>query len=528
MRTLLLPVTPEYEEEALDSAQKELERLGVNVADHAGAVALERERWRDTGGISDELAGVIAAYVAAGDPALGDLLADKYFALYDILRDRHLLDHDESAAFLSHARLIAHLAETHQMSAAQIERVLRARDSRVDFAWRAVQRILGQLGLKPALDGERVQELFERDRELEKAAFADADVGTCAWMLGEVGERLAFPEDLEQLALTLYPPDGAPFGPYLQILHFLTSIAEFYDHPLSVLYEFSPRGTVAGWLFDQYPSALTGAGNPILNNAKGFDQLTPAWAASREDRLEQARALVALVTGLESMGFSARQELAGWLRRWFVRLIRLTQPLTVRLPDSFTAKQIDRILKILARGETNTQGIIEQRIVDAITSAVHPEPTWRGRGLKDSVNASNVSRGKLGDCDFQDAAARRVVAWEAHGGSLSEVYVEGHKRTLRRSLELRRVEFEGIADLGEWTVEVVFVGHELNANLPTRYDEGGVAVEIRFEDYAGLIGASPSPADLVEPFAEYVNAVLNKKRTPQYVRERLLDLAGAA
>jgi len=527
MRTLLLPIAPECEEDALDGAAQELARLGFDAADFADAVSLEREKWRDTGDVSDDLAGVIASYVAAGDPDLGELLSETYFALYEILRDRHLLEHDEAAAFLSHARLIAHLAEAEQMSAAQIERVLRARDARVDFAWRAVQRILGQMALKPSLDGDRVEELFERDRELEKSVFADADVETCAEMLGDVADRLGFPGDLEELALTLYPPDGAAFGPYLQILHFLATIAEFYDHALSILYEFSPRGQVAGWLFDQYPPALTGAGNPVLNNAKGFDQLTPAWAASREDRLDQARALVALVTGLESMGFAARQELAGWLRRWLVRLIRLTEPLTVLLPDRFSTRQVQRILDSIAAGETNTQGIIEQRVVDAITSVLYPEPQWRGRGLKDSVNASNVSRRKLGDCDFQDAAGRKAVAWEAHGGGLSEVYVEGHRRTLRRSLELRREEFEGIADLSDWDVEVVFVAHDLLAHLPVRYGESGVAVEIRAEEYADLISRGPSASKLVDPFAEYVNDVLNAKRTPQYVRERLLDMAGS-
>jgi hypothetical protein len=528
MRTMLLPIAAECEDGALGRAAQEMSRLGVKADDHAAWISLEREKWRDGGEPTQELEGVTAAYLATGDSDLSDVLADAYFDLYELLRGRYLLSHDEACAFLSYARLIAHLAEAEEMSSAQIERVLRARDERVDFSWRAVQRILGQLGLKPALDGELVQELFALDQELEKATFADADIETCAMMLGETAERLGFPVDLEDLAKRLYWPDGTTFGPYLQILHFLCSIAEFYDHALSVLYEFTPRGAVAGWLFDQYPSALTGAGNPVLNNAKGSDQLTSAWAASREDRLDEARALVALISGLESMGFSARRELASWLRRWLVRLIRLTEPLAVLLPNEFSPKQIERILDGIATTETNTQGIIEQRVVDALTSESYPEPAWRARGLGDSVNASNVSRRKLGDCDFQNAEARRVIAWEAHAGRLTEVYVEGHERTLGRLLRLRREEFEGIADPSEWAVEVVFVGHDLQANLPTSYTEEEIAIEITYQDYTELRDAAPEPEELVDAFSKHVNAVLNQKRTPTFVRERLRDLAGPA
>ena len=81
---------------------------------------------------------------------------------------------------------------------------------------------------------------------------------------------------------------------------------------------------------------------------------------------------------------------------------------------------------------------------------------WRSHGLGDSVNASNVSRRKLGDCEFQNAsAADGSMAYEAHAGNLSQVYVDGHAQTLRRVLPLRIEEWERIAGVQEWNIEII-------------------------------------------------------------------------
>jgi hypothetical protein len=520
---MLLPVAPGNEEDAVEAAAFELSRLSVDPADHATWLRVECDQWRDDGEPGDDLTNVTAVYLETGDPERGNELAGHYFGLHRQLREQGF-SHDDAAAFLSHARLMAHLAERERMSSAQIARALSARDERVQFSWRAVRGVLRALHMAPRLDQDAVEQLYERDVELEQVVFADADLVTCATMLEDAAARLGFPQAVAPIALTLYGPDGRTFGPYLQLLHFLCVVAEFYDHAISTLYEFAPRGNVARWLFDKYPASLTSSGNPALNNAKGLDQLTQNWAASRKSgEAEQARALVALVSGMESMGFVARQELAGWLRRWLIRLIRLAKPLTRPLPLSLSTAQGSRLLDEVAAGETNTKGIIEQRVVDALSSCIHGSD-WRSRGLGDPVNASNVSRRKLGDCDYQNAQAREIVAYEAHAGRLTDVYLKEHRRTLHKMLVLRREELEGVSDPSEWEIRVIFVAHDLDADLPCRYEEDGIGVLIEHQSFADLARSVRESDLLGEALDRHIIVPLSEKRTPAQARECLLAL----
>jgi hypothetical protein len=312
------------------------------------------------------------------------------------------------------------------------------------------------------------------------------------------------------------------------MLHYQCVIAEFFDHAVTVLYEFAPRGAVAEWLFAQYPGDLSGAGNPFLNNAKSVDRLDAAWARSkdRQGLLSPASALFEIVAGLEVMGFAARQELSGWLRRWLLRVIRLTRPLAREVPDLPTAEAVAALLDAAAADETRTAGIIEQRLVDAVALTRHLEHHgWRSHGVGDSVNASNVSRRKLGDCEFQNASERKVVAYEAHAGNLSQVYVDGHAQTLRRVLPWRIEEWERIADLEDWEVEVVFVSHSFSC-LPTDLEIEGLHVAVQFVQYSDFIADAPTPGEMTDLFATHVNARLNERRTPQRVRDTYLALTG--
>jgi hypothetical protein len=502
---------------------------GIAVADQAEFIRLELNRTKAGHGIHTGLSRLIDAALHAGDLEWGPRLASKYDELHEtVLQERHLMSFDEASAFLSHARLIAQLARDESMSAAQIATILSARDRRVDFSWQAVQDVLGRLGLRRTLNLAEVQALFQRDAELEERYFADADFGDAASIVGRVGRDFGFEEDLESLLTRLFPPDsdGPRHGPYLQMLHYQCVIAEFFDHAVTVLYEFAPRGAVAEWVFAQYPGDLSGAGNPFLNNAKSVDRLDAAWARSkdRQGLLSPASALFEIVAGLEVLGFAARQELAGWVRRWLLRVVRLTRPLAREVPALPTPKAVAALLEAVAADETRTAGIIEQRLVDAVALTRHADADgWRSHGVGDSVNASNVSRRKLGDCEFQNAAARKVVAYEAHAGNLSQVYVDGHAQTLRRVLPMRIEEWERIADLDEWDVAVVFVAHSFSC-LPMDIEIEGVHVAVQFVQYNDFLADVPAPADMTSLFANYVNARLNARQTPQRVRDTYIEL----
>ena len=463
----------------------------------------------------------------ARDPAT---LAPTYHTLHARLIAQGGLPFNKALAFLSHARLADELATKEQMSAAQISRVLSSRDSRVEFSWQVVEMMLAALGIQPSLDLNDVMSIFEQDKERESLVFADADEATVAEMVGRAASELGFPGDLQDLLMQLAPTNEEPIGPYLQILHWAAMIAEFYDHPISWPYEFNPRGDVANWLFRQYPGRLAPAGNPILNNAKSIDRLDEVWARTRGRSgagALKALPLARILLGAKSMGFHNRRGLAEWLRLWLARMIRLYSDTERWLPDAATETAVSRVLDAVIAAGTSTAGVVEQRIVDAIVVLDHPTAGgWHQRGLGESVNASNLSAKKFGDCEFLHVADHKIRAYEAHGGTLTTLYVDAHIQSLGRVLEYRRDDLAAIADLADWDIEITFVAQALDAGLPTHRDVGGVRFKLSYRTFADIRPAA-TPA-LVDSFSQHVHSPLNEPRTPQIVRDRYAALAGVA
>jgi len=526
MRWLLLPVPVDGEEEAVAAAEEKLLWSGVEAADAPTWIGMELQEWRRSGKPSGDLVAIASAYIEAGGDDLGPALGKAYFRLHARLAGRPLMDHDAASAVLSHARLMALLVSEENLSAAQVAKLVAARDSRAPITWSHVELVLNELGLAPDLSLAEVEEVYATDEALEVDTLADADELTCAEMVAAAGRRLGFPGDLLELLRTLLPAGAAANGPYLQILHFQCMIAEHYDHALRVLYEFNPRGQTALWLFGQYPPAMEVAGNPFLNNAKSVDELSREWAQSKKPaQIRQAHALVGAIHGLDSMGYAARRELAAWLRRLLVRRIRLARGAEVELPEQLSASQATSLLAAIAAGETATRGILEQRVVDAVASLRHPTPEWIPRGLLDSVNATNVSRRKCGDCDFQNTEALRVTAYEAHAGKLTDLYVRGHLRTLEAVLRRRIQEWEENvgADL-EWEVDVVFVAHELDLPELTEMTVEGVKVSLEAITYESFLAdLDGAEAAVLEAVNQYVRDPLAAPRTPDSIRSVFLD-----
>lgn len=528
VRSMLLPIPTGREEQAGTSLELMLTRLKVSASDYRAWVGLEVAKWKELGHPGSDLSRLIQDILDASTDGLVPLqrLSSSYLALHQRLADPpHGLSHDEATALLSHCQLIASLAAEDRMSASQIAAMLSARHSSLNVSWKAVQTILERLGLKPSLDMSEVQTLWEEDTIREPSDFADADVVACASIMDAVGMQLGFPSPLDRWLLTLYTPEGQKNGPFLQMLHFQCIIVEFFDHPPTWLYEFAPRGNVALWVFSQYPSYMEIAGNPVLNNAKATPRADLGWAMNRDDALVVgATALARVLLGMEEMGHAARRELAGWLRRWLLRMIRLSESLSgdeVAVDTPGMDEAVTFLLNV-GRQPTSTAGIIEQRVVDAGSRLRHPRGHWQGRGLGDSVNASNISRRKLGDCDFQHLSDRRVVAYEAHGGTLTEVYLLEHLRTLRRVLELRRQEW----DDQPWQVQVIFVAHGCTASLPQSAQIEDVRVDFNWIRFNEFCGGMEEHEGLLEALLEYIVAPLNQPRTPVQVRAKYRELTG--
>lgn len=281
----------------------------------------------------------------------------------------------------------------------------------------------------------------------------------------------------------------------------------------------------AGHLFNLYPDSMTRAANPFLNNAKSVGQVNFPWAAAKKNQeFPGAAALFSILDGLDEMGYAARQELALWIRCYIHRYMVEAEPLDVPLPESIPTDACFNLLSNIAVRNTATRGIIEQRVVDSLTSLIHLESNgWKSRGIGDSVNASNLSKKKLGDCDFQNAIENKVVAYEAHGGALTQTYLDEHLRTLPKVAKPRIEEWSTFSSSADWEVEIVFVAHSFDAEQPSNFEIEGVNFSIMFITYSDLICSLDK-----ERFHEVVNthvlSPLGEKNTPSSVRQALLDL----
>ncbi|TFV44851.1 hypothetical protein [Blastococcus sp. TF02A-35] len=532
IRSLLLPIDPAREEDAADAVRRHLVGTGLPEADHPVYVLNELDDWRDSQRISARLKGLIREALTAGYPERGAALAARYENLWTSLQERHLLSPTAATSLLSQARLIASLAEDGRMSASQIAQVLMSRDPRVMMPWPAVAAVLGALDLERQLELIEVGAVHIEDQTQEEARFADADIPAMLDFLEQEGARLAYGSGLGTHFRELVEPQngGSRFVPYLIILHFLCFPAAFYDHSLNHAYEFAPRGQAARWVRDRWPRVLEPSNDPILNNLKSVYELDEAWATSKGPQGPQAVMLVAILRRLSAMPFASQRELAALVRQALLRTIRLLTPANVQLPEHPSVAEAQQVFRAVAAGGTATRGIIEQRVVDAVAALLHAGTAHVPRGLGDSVNASNISRRKLGDVDFQDVAGRTAVAYEAHAGTLTQVYVDHHLNTLRQVLPLRlRDEWQHIDPVPEsWSVEVVFVAAAYAPGLTEQVTIADVPVTITyrtFEDFFGQVADDPG---LVDAFAEHVHARLNQPSTPLSVRETYAGLTAAS
>ncbi len=518
LRYLLLPVPIGAEEECTKLTAKLLTDAKINEDDWADYVRLKFEEWRAGGNLDSVLKAIIGQVIILSDKERGKILAENYLRIHEGLRGNPLISFEIATLLLSQLRLIATLAANERMSSAKIALILKSIDTRLEIVtWREVQDVLGRISLLPEITQKEAEILFQVDEESEESYFADADMTDASFLVGQAAKNLKFSGDLEAMLNCLIDGDNTHI-PYLQILHYQSLISGLYDHILSVPYEFSPRGNVANWLFDKWK---TSTGNPILNNAKAVDSIDRNWANSRKaNEYPQANALVDILSGIDGMGFVASQELTSWIRRWLVRYIKLNTTKPVHVKAKLKVDEIKKILEFIASVPTKTFGILEQRFVDVIASYLYPKSGgWRPRGVGDSINSNNISRRKLGDCDFQLAEKRTIIAFEAHGGTLTDIYYEGHIRTFKRILSLRAEELKGISELNEWKIKIIFVAYDFGMKVPRSFEINQIKTEIEFLKFKDLLKQVKLESEFEKSFKENFIESLNSLRTPQKIRD---------
>jgi len=523
------PVGSDPAESVLALSQA-LESHGVPLADQAETARRLAAEWRVAVECPRLLRDGVEAAVSKSSSPHARAIAPEYFSLHGGLQSGLAMTFGSASIMIGHTPVIGDLAERHSMSAAQIATFLRSRGIAEGAAtWAAVQKVLSAISLAPAVSPTEVESQIEVDLRAEERRFADADWAVALEIMATVGNGIGIePEVVAHLA-DLAPESGDAHWPYVFMLHFSCVPLDWYDHAPVYLYEFRPRGQSAEKLLSRYRHFDVGS-DPFLNNAKSVDRVDQRWADSKT-RMGLRRPASALVTILEEVGalpFQAKRAYGAALRHWCLRQLRLQRgPGEPLASDLLEPEPLGRLLTATAASETNTRGIVEQRVVDALALAAHSAERWRARGLGDSVNAANTARRKLGDCEFQDSMNHRVEAYEARGGHLSQAYFDNHRATLERVMR-RRLDDEWLAysEASDWDVKVTFVAHTTDLSDPIEAEVEEVRVRFRFATYESLIsGLDLSGTELRSSISKLVIDSLNHPRTPQRVRDRVATLS---
>lgn len=529
MRPLLLPIESSRESDALNAINLHAGVAGMDEPERIAHFVALASDWRQGLGLDRRFQKSVKEALLCGFGDHAEIMAKNYFSLHRRLSSRPLMNQQLASAFLSHGRFAVRAALVDRMSPGAIANLLRGIDARLPIGFRETQILLRPFGAKMELTSADVLELFEADSAKDEEFFADAQPLEAIRQLDEIGTELGFRMSLGIQLLALTPTSGDWHAPYLQMLHFMCTPVEYLDSSIGEPYEFKPRGEVSRSLLEKYPDSMRVAESPFLNNAKSAGRLDRNWAAAKQSNAAAAHALVSIVDGLEEMGYLARHQLASWIRAWLCRVIRLEGEKTIALPERFNKQQITAVASKVVPANTNTRGVLEQRLLDAIASTRFQGEDWVDRGLGDSVNASNTSRLKCGDCEFQSASSKKVEAFEAHGGTLTAIYVDAHVRSLVPILRRRKPEWFDVLGTDEgWRLHVRFVAHAIHPSLEiSRFDQSIEGVEVRFsattfeDEWESARSASGDQLD--SAMNTYFLARVSDRATPTRVKEMVLS-----
>ncbi len=538
INALQLPFDPSRENEALDEISDLASKVSQSRDDLAVLLNEAADDWAASGNpnslLRETINRLLGEGISAGSPIDGKTYLKLHKSIRNGTRSWMGLSHALASRLLSRTTLIHYLLRVEKFSCTQVARLLYATEASLDVPYQAVAVIASKLGLLPELNEEAVLDtLREADQGRNLALFPDGSIlESCATAALEVAKWA--PEfDLENSlrALSRHGEgiQGGIFWPYLQIIHWCCIPIEFFDHPASYLYEFAPRGKIAQTIFEPRKTYPTHTNNPVLNNAKAVQTLNASWARNRGG--DNAQALVGILSLLESLPFGARRQVGRIVRAWLYRIIELQTIQLMFIQDSINIEAIERVVESVINSESSTGGVIEQRVVDALSLLAFQKQNWRPKGIGDSVNASNFSKHKLGDVEFANVANREAIALEAHGGHLSVTYVANHRRSLSRIIEQRLAEsWAAIDDPTKWSISVVFVAHSRDeTELPQGDQIHGVRVSYEYWDYRKLseeANKNHNPPRRREVFNEHIIKALNQPTVRENVREKFRELAG--
>lgn len=479
--------------------------------------------WFAEGGIpSKELRDVV--HEAVGVDSGMEKLAGEYFQLVEKLEQKSYMSRAYAVALVGCAPLIRTLVIEQHLGLDRIRSILNVPGATFD----AIRSVLGAIGISPAFDVSDIDMIHQADTEDVSAYFgdtpADESEGTFKGLLGNFSRNKELWEEVNELVYV-------GFEPYLFMLYFELLTLETTDRfPGRAIYECGPRGqkVKALWNSMYHPTQE----NPYLNNAKSVYSLGQAWAETKLSRETQNGSLMLadIFDIMSELPYTTRRRVAHVIRCYLVHVADEKQ-VSTPLPD-ITPSAIRSFVRRVAKSNSLTKGVLDQRLVDFLTMCAHDENKWMARGLGSSVNETNASGRKFGDVEYLNIDDKRTMhAYEAHGGGLRDEYVRDHINSLFETVDY----FKGVAndrsETFERKVEVAYVAHDISRlnRFKDGHTEtiGGIPFTFRFITFFDLLeeaGGIDSVSKKTVLFDELVHHRISRLPDSYSLKKRYSEL----
>lgn len=473
---------------------------------------------------SKELKDVIRVAVGVGYGM--ESLASDYFKLEEKLEKKQFMAKSHAIALIGCAPLIRTLVVEQHLGLDRIRAILNVPTATFD----AINAVITSIGIDPPFSSEKIAAIHEADVADVAALFGDTepdDAGdTFKGLLGSFSRCDALAEDVIEIGLI-------PFEPYQFFLYFELLTLEMVDRfPGKAIYECAPRSSSvkALWNSMYHPTQE----NPYLNNAKSVYSLDGAWAETKLSR-QTGNGSIMLADAfdiLAELPYTTRRRVAHVIRCYLILIADSRQAKTPLEPIS--CDSVKAFVRRVGAANSLTKGVLDQRLVDFLTRCIHPEEFWFARGLGSSVNETNASGRKYGDVEYLDLSSRsRIEAYEAHGGSLRDEYVQAHINSLHETVMHRKHEAKLRNESYDMTVNVTYVAHDVSrlVDFHNGYVEEieGVPFEFRFVTYVALLdvaGGIDAVAVNLSGFDELVHRRISRLPDAYTLKQRYQEITG--
>lgn len=407
----------------------------------------------------EELKDVIKIAISADEILGGSELPNSYFDLEATLETSRYLNRSSAVELIGSAGLIYTLFTEQHLSPERIRVILNIPEVTFD----AVKDILSKVvqdkeSIK--INSDEINSIYEHDCNNIARYFGDMDSNEAfdclEVLLSEFNCSPLLWENVASLVAINFPS-------YTFLLYYeLLTLEKFDRFPGRAVYEHSPRGNqVKSFWKKMFPNGASE--NPYLNDAKSVNSLDFGWAQSKvanyrsNDKKNGSILLSNVFDEMQQLSYSTRKNVARIIRSYIIFETKDYQECTEL--DPVTPVEIERFIEGVVQKNSQTQGLFEQRLVDFLTLCFHKD--WVITSIGSSVNESNTSAKKYGDTEYLNGE-NYIDAFEAHGGSLRDEYVQAHIDSLGSIVEYWKKDFDKRGDEYDRDVSITYVAHQIS------------------------------------------------------------------